>query len=272
MIYSLDGVSKVYAQGRTSVRALHGISLQVAEGEHIALLGHSGAGKSTLFRLLNATIRPTSGAVSFEGQDLSALTGMQIRTVRRRIGTIFQQHNLVPALTVLQNTLCGGLGRWSLAQTVKGLFRPQKQDVDKALAAIESVGLADKRHARADELSGGQQQRVAIARTLMQDPEVILADEPIASLDPRLGDEIIELLTSVAGGNNRTLIVSMHKAELAIERLSRAVALRQGTIEFDLASSHVDEKLLKDLYSNGKTAAATLKMDPRFRNEFNCLS
>ena len=114
MIYSLESVSKIYMQGRTQVRALEGVSLQVAEGEHVALLGHSGAGKSTLFRLLNATIRPTSGSVSFEGQDLTALTGTQIRSVRRRIGTIYQQHNLVPALTALQNTLCGGLGRWHL--------------------------------------------------------------------------------------------------------------------------------------------------------------
>jgi phosphonate transport system ATP-binding protein len=272
VIYSLDSVSKVYAQGRTNVRALNGISLEVTGGEHIALLGHSGAGKSTLFRLLNATIRPTSGAVSFEGQDLSALTGTQIRAVRRRIGTIYQQHNLVPALTVLQNTVCGGLGRWSLAHTLKGMFRPQKEDLDKALAAIESVGLTDKRHARADELSGGQQQRVAIARALMQDPDVILADEPTASLDPRLSDEIIDLLTRIAVENRRTLIVSMHKAEVAIQRLSRALALRDGTIEFDLASSHVNEKLLKELYSNGGRAAAKQKLEPGFRNEFNCLS
>jgi phosphonate transport system ATP-binding protein len=272
VIYSVDSVSKVYAQGRTNVRALHGISLQVTEGQHIALLGRSGAGKSTLFRLLNATIRPTSGAVSFEGQDLSVLTGTQIRTVRRRIGTIYQQHNLVPALTVLQNTLCGGLGRWSFAHTLKGMFRPEKQDLDKALSAIESVGLADKRHARADELSGGQQQRVAIARTLMQDPEVILADEPIASLDPTLAGEIIDLLTRIASENKRTLIVSMHKAELAIQRLSRAVALRDGKIEFDLASSDVNEKRLNELYSSRGTVALKSKMQAGFRNEFNCLS
>ena len=272
MIYSLDSVSKVYVQGRTNVRALRGVSLNVAHGAHIALLGHSGAGKSTLFRLLNATIRPTSGAVSFEGRDLSALTGTQIRTVRRRIGTIYQQHNLVPALTVLQNTLCGGLGRWSFAHTLKGMFRPQKQDLDRALSAIESVGLADKRQARADELSGGQQQRVAIARTLMQDPEVIPADEPNASLDPRLADEIIGLLTRIASENRRTLIVSMHKAELAIQRLSRAVALREGTIEFDLASSQVSEKLLRQLYSNSGTVAFKPTIQPGFRNEFNCLS
>ena len=272
MIYSLDSVSKVYLQGRTPVRALQGISLQVTEGEHIALLGHSGAGKSTLFRLLNATIRPSSGSVSFEGQNLAQLTGTQIRTVRRRIGTIYQQHNLVPALTALQNTLCGGLGRWSLTHTLKGMFRPQKQDLDKALQGLESVGLADKRYARADELSGGQQQRVAIARALMQDPEVILADEPIASLDPRLADEIIDLLTRIAAENQRTLILSIHKADIAIQRLGRAVALRGGALEFDLASSQVDEKLLRELYSFDAPASANEKREAAFRNEFNCLS
>jgi phosphonate transport system ATP-binding protein len=272
VIYSLNSVSKVYHQGHTPVRALQGISLHVKEGEHVALLGHSGAGKSTLFRLLNATIRPTSGSVSFEGEDLAALTGSQIRTVRRRIGTIYQQHNLVPALTALQNTLCGGLGRWSFAHTVKGMFRPQKHDVDKALSALESVGLADKRHARAGELSGGQQQRVAIARTLMQDPEVILADEPIASLDPRLADGIIDLLTRIAAENRRTLILSIHKADLAIQRLPRAVALRNGVLAFDLASSQVHERLLKELYSTGGSAAANEKREVAFRNEFNCLS
>ena len=272
MIYSLDSVSKIYMQGRTPVRALQGVSLRVTEGEHVALLGHSGAGKSTLFRLLNATIRPTSGMVCFEGQNLAALTGTQIRTIRRRIGTIYQQHNLVPALTALQNTLCGGLGRWSLTQTLKGMFRPQKQDLDKALSALESVGLADKRHARADELSGGQQQRVAIARALMQDPEVILADEPTASLDPRLADEIIDLLTRIAAENRRTLIISIHKADVAIQRLGRALALSNGSLTFDLATSQVNEKLLKELYSNSGSVAAKEKREVAFRNEFNCLN
>jgi len=272
MIYALDSVSKVYLQGRTRVRALHEVSLRVTGAEHIALLGPSGAGKSTLFRLLNATIRPTHGAVLFEGRDLTNMTGRQIRAVRQRIGTIYQQHNLVPSLTVLQNTLCGGLGRWSLAHTLKGMFRPQKPDLEKALSAIETVGLADKRHARADELSGGQQQRVAIARALMQDPDVILADEPVASLDPRLAEEVMDLLIQVAHDNRRTLIVSLHKVDVAIQRLPRVVALREGAVEFDAPSSQVNPTLLKELYSSGTPAARKEKNESGFRNEFNCLS
>ena len=271
MIYSVNSVSKEYWQGRAQVRALQDVSFQVTEGEHVALLGHSGAGKSTLFRLLNATIRPTAGSVVFEGQDLAEMTGGEIRNVRRRIGTVYQQHNLVPALTVTQNTLCGALGRWSLAHTLKGMIRHGKEDLEKAMAAIESVGLADKRNARADELSGGQQQRVAIARALMQDPEVILADEPIASLDPHLADEIIDLLIRIAADNRRTLIVSIHKADLGIRRIPRAVGLRHGKMHFDLASSHVTDKLLKDLYS-GAILIAKEKREAGFRNEFNCLS
>jgi phosphonate transport system ATP-binding protein len=271
VIYSLDSVSKVYLQGRRKVRALEGISLCVARGEHIALLGQSGAGKSTLFRVLNATIRPTAGSVFFEGQDLNAMGGVQIRAVRRRVGTIYQQHNLVPSLSVLQNTLCGALGRWSLGYTLKGLFRPDPQDLERAASAMESVGLGDKRYAPARELSGGQQQRVAIARALMQDPEVILADEPVASLDPRLADEIMDLLIRVAADGQRTLIVSLHKAEVAIQRLTRVVALRDGTVEFDEASSCVSEKLLKELYSSAP-AATKEKPEIGFRNEFNCLS
>jgi phosphonate transport system ATP-binding protein len=249
VIYSLDSVTKVYLQGRTTVRALGKVSLQISEGEHIALLGPSGAGKSTLFRLLNATLRPTTGSLLFEGKDLSRMTGAQIRSVRRSIGTIYQQHNLVPSLSVLQNTLCGGLGRWSFAHTLRGMLHPHRKDVEKAERAIECVGLIDKRDARADELSGGQQQRVAIARALMQDPDVILADEPVASLDPRLAEEIMDLLLRIAGDDKRTLVVSLHKVDVAIQRLPRIVALRNGSIEFDAASTDVSKRVLKDLYS-----------------------
>jgi len=271
VIYDLDSVSKVYEQGRDSVCALGKVSLRVSAGEHIALLGPSGAGKSTLFRLLNATIRPSGGSLLFEGKDLSGMNGSQIRSIRRRIGTIYQQHNLVPSLTVLQNTLCGSLGRWSLAHTIRGIFRPHRQDLEQALHAIDSVGLADKRYARADELSGGQQQRVAIARAVMQDPDIILADEPVASLDPRLAEEIMGLLTRIASANKRTLMISLHKVEVALQRLPRVVALRNGVVEFDAASSQVTEAVLKDLYSTD--ASVERKHEQAgLRHEFNCIS
>jgi phosphonate transport system ATP-binding protein len=272
VIYDLDSVTKTYTQGRSRIQALSKVSLQVRPGEQIALLGPSGAGKSTLFRLLNATIRANAGALMFEGKDLALMNGAQIRSVRRRIGTIYQQHNLVPSLTVLQNTLCGGLGRWSLAHTVRGMFRTHVNDFEHALSAIESVGLGDKRDAHAGELSGGEQQRVAIARALMQDPDVILADEPVASLDPRLADEIMDLLMRIASDTKRTLMVSLHKVDVALQRLPRVIALRDGAVEFDGAAASVSESLLKELYANAARSSERQNERAGFRHEFNCIS
>src|SRR5215467_9628667 len=165
MNYLLDAVGKEYVARRQTVWALQDVSLSVQKGEVLAVLGGSGAGKTTLFRLLNATLRPTSGSLRLDGRELGALSSADLRRTRRRIGTICQPHNLVPSLTVLQNTLCGCLGRWSLVETMRSVLSPAKADVEQALSANESVGLADKRDAYAGELSGGEQQRVAIART-----------------------------------------------------------------------------------------------------------
>src|ERR1700740_3262982 len=202
MIYSLDSVTKFFLQRREQVQALNGVTLQVRPGEQIALLGQSGAGKTTLFRLLNGTLRPT--------------TGCGIRAMQRRVGTIYQQHNLVPSLTALENTLCGALGRMSLLTTLSGILQPTKSDSELALHALEMVGLADKGAARADELSGGQQQRLATARVLMQSPDVILADEPTASLDPALAETITSLLVGLARDGHKTLIMAVHKIDLAL--------------------------------------------------------
>ena len=255
MIYRLEGVSKVYRQGHARVRALGGVTLDVAPGEHVALLGQSGAGKSTLFRLLNGTIRPTTGRVAFEGRDVGALSGADVRAMRRRIGTIYQQHNLVPSLTALENTLCGALGRWSLGRTLLSMVRPRQDDVALALDALRRVGLTDQRQARADELSGGQQQRVAIARVLMQDPEVILADEPVASLDPGLADEIIALLTRIAADGKRTLVVALHAVDLALQHFPRVVALRGGSVAFDAPSAEITSEQVRTLYATNTTPA-----------------
>src|SRR5258706_2805942 len=157
--------------GHRSTLALDGVSLDVAAGEHLSVLGTSGVGKTTLLRLVNAILRTTRGSVWVDGCDFGRMSSPELRGARRRIGTIYQQHNLVPSLTSLQNTLCGCLGRWSMAQTVLGIFRPGATDVQEAMHALELVGLPDKRFSRADELSGGQQQRLAIARVRMQKPE-----------------------------------------------------------------------------------------------------
>ena len=262
MNYSIENVSKDFFVGRRSAPVLDGVSLTVTAGEHLSVLGSSGAGKTTLFRLLNATLRPTRGAVRVDGCDFGVMSSAELRGARRRIGTIYQQHNLVPSLTSLQNTLCGCLGRWSMAQTVRSIFHPAKADVQEALHALELVGLADKRLSRADELSGGQQQRLAIARVLMQKPEVILADEPIASLDRALADEIISLLVRVGSEGQRTLIVALHKVELALEHFPRVIGLGEGKMRFDLPSNTVHEDVLQDLY--GKHTAGAVN---RLRTE-----
>jgi phosphonate transport system ATP-binding protein len=254
MIYSLKSVSKCFPERGGEVQALTCVTLQVRPGELLALLGQSGAGKTTLFRLLNVTLRPTVGVVLFDGDDTSLLSGRALRTMRRRVGTIYQQHNLVPSLTALENALCGALGRMSFFGTLRSIFQPAKTDLDRALHALELVSLVDKRNARADELSGGQQQRLAVARVLMQSPDVILADEPTASLDPTLAESITSLLVGLAREGKKTLIMAVHGVDVALRHFPRAVGLRDGGLSFDVPASEVCSDLLCTLYSqDGKS-------------------
>ncbi|HEX9574674.1 MAG TPA: phosphonate ABC transporter ATP-binding protein [Myxococcales bacterium] len=247
MIYDLRGISHLYAGRAGAVRALDDVTLRVSRGERVALLGPSGAGKSTLLRLLNATLRPTRGALCFESRDLSALGPGELRAVRRRIGTIFQHPSLVPSLTALQNALCGRLGSWNLLRSLRALVAPAPEDVRAGLAALETVGLSGKAAARADELSGGQQQRVAIARVLVQDPEVVLADEPFASLDPGLTVQLADLMFAVT--QRRTLVAAMHDVDLALQRFQRIVGVRAGRVVFDVPAAEVSPELLQELYA-----------------------
>jgi phosphonate transport system ATP-binding protein len=225
VIYRLDAVGKTYPSRRGEVASLARVSFAVAAGERVAVIGPSGAGKTTLFRLLNGTLRPSAGALAYAGRDVAAMSPREARAMRRRIGTIHQQALLVPSLSVLDNTLCGALGRWSLLHSLRSAVAP----------------------ARGDELSGGQQQRVAIARLVMQDPEVILADEPFASLDPALVDAIAELLLGLAAAG-RTLVCTLHDVGLALAMFPRVIALRGGELAFDAASAAVSRDALDRLY------------------------
>jgi phosphonate transport system ATP-binding protein len=254
VIYSLLSVTKSFPQRPAPVQALNGVTLQVRPGEQIALLGQSGAGKTTLFRLLNGTLRPTAGSVIFDGNDIASLSGSALRAMRRRVGTIYQQHNLVPSLTALENALCGALGRMSFLSTLRSIFQPTKADSELALHSLEMVGLADKRASRADELSGGQQQRLAAARVLMQSPDVILADEPTASLDPELAETMTFLLAGLARDGRKTLIMAVHRVDLALRHFPRVVGLRDGGLSLDAPSSEVKGDLLTTLYArDGKS-------------------
>lgn len=262
MIYSLKDVCKSYGTRNGAVRALDGLTFDVQKGERVALLGPSGAGKTTLFRLFNATLRPSSGSLRFDGRDLTAMSGRDLRSTRRRIGTIYQQPHLVPSLSALQNTLCGRLGSWSLIHTVRNIVRPNQCDNKQAIAALESVGLADKQNARADELSGGQQQRLTIARVLMQDPEVILADEPFASLDPALTETVGLLLINLVTNGKRTLVATMHDVELALRLFPRIIGIRHGHIVFDKPAARVDREAIRALYAGEQvTNAARLNSE-----------
>jgi phosphonate transport system ATP-binding protein len=258
MIYQVEGLTKEYATRHGMVSSLQSLDFNIREGEQVALLGPSGAGKTSLFRLLNATLRATSGSLLFGGKNVQKMSVQSLREMRRRIGTIYQQHHLVPSLSALENTLCGRLGRWSLLQTVQNLIYPSRQEVEGAMVALEKVGIADKRRARADELSGGQQQRLAIARVLLQDPDVILADEPVASLDPTLAESILSLLLNLAEAEKRTLVVALHDVEAALRHFPRIIALREGRIAFDAAPGELSQDTLESLYASGKTSKEIL--------------
>jgi phosphonate transport system ATP-binding protein len=249
-MYRLENARKVFPDGTVAVDE---VTLHIRPGERVAVIGPSGAGKTTLFRLLNATLRPTSGHLWFDEADLESLSGRRLRQLRRRIGTVYQQHNLVPQLRVVHNVLAGRLGRWSLPKAVWSLISPQERTV--ALGALEQVGIPEKLYARTAHLSGGQQQRVAIARVLVQDPDVILADEPVSSVDPTLGRTIIELLVQVAEGHHKTLVANLHAVAFALDFFPRVIGFRHGRIAFDLPAAAVTEQVLADLYVGTDTAA-----------------
>ena len=239
-VLALDAVSCRFG----SVAALHSVSLTVAKGDRIALVGPSGAGKSTLLSLLNGSLRPNEGTVQVLGRSLHLLSGSDRRKVQRQIGTVYQQHNLVGNLAVIHNVNAGCLGRWPLWKAMWSLVWPQ--NVKAAQQALAQLGIADKLYARTERLSGGQQQRVALARVLLQDPAIVLADEPVASVDPARSHDIMMQLMAL--GQNRTLVVSLHDVALARMYCDRIIGLRQGSILFDLPTADVSDEQLSALY------------------------
>jgi len=242
--YQLEQVSKIFPRHQIAVI---GLDLEVRKGEKVALIGPSGAGKTTLFRMLNCTLRPSAGKLFIDGEDIERLHGKRLRQMRRRIGTIYQQHNLVPRLRVLHNVLSGKLGQWSTVQSLISLARPR--DIAPAYDALRRVGIEDKILARTDELSGGQQQRVAIARVLVQEPEVILADEPVSSVDPSLASAIIKLLLDISESLHKTLLMNLHSVDLALAYFPRVIGIKEGRVLFDLSPDKISDGLLDDLYS-----------------------
>lgn len=229
-------------------KVLDGVDLTVAPGEAVALVGPSGAGKTTLLRLLTGAVRPAAGGVAVAGEVIADLTGARLRRLRSRIGFIHQDLRLVPNLRVSQNVLSGRLGRSSFPESLRMFLRPRRTDLEDVHRLLERVGIPEKMFERVDRLSGGQAQRVAVARALYQRPCLLLADEPVASVDPARGRATIELLTEICREEGLTLCVSLHNPDLVREFFPRAVGLRAGRVVFDRPTSAVEPTELTDLY------------------------
>jgi len=239
----VENLTKIYPNG---TQALHNVSFEVQDGEFLAVIGLSGSGKSTLLRCINRLIEPTSGKIYWNDIDITAAKGDDIRKIRRQIGMIFQQFNLVKRSTVMTNVLSGRLGYASTLTSMFHLF--SKEDQQRAIASLDQVGLADKAHVRADSLSGGQQQRVGIARALMQEPKIILADEPVASLDPVLAHSILKYLEQLNKDRGMTVLCSLHYLDLVHRYATRAIALKDGYLVFEGLPQQIDDAQFKAIY------------------------
>jgi len=239
----LDGVGKVFA-GR--IRALTDVSLEVREREFLVVLGLSGSGKSTLLRCINRLIDPTEGRIWIFGEEITAASGAELRRLRRQIAMIFQQFNIVRRHPALANVLSGTLGRASLLPSL--FLRFPAAERERALAALERVGLAGREMHRADTLSGGQQQRVAIARALMQEPRLILADEPVASLDPALRHSVMRHIEALNQDEGLTVICALHDVDLVRRYATRVVALREGRLVWEGLPDEIDRDTYREIY------------------------
>ncbi len=231
--------------------ALRDVSLEIGRGERVAIIGRSGAGKSTLLRIFNRLLRPTGGALLLDGQDVSHAQGRELRLVRRRVGMVFQQFNLVSRLSVLDNVLVGTLAQRRGLSVVPTLWRQfSKEERDWAMECLCSVGIGELAPKRATELSGGQQQRVAIARLLAQRADVILADEPIASLDPRSAEQVMSILKMINETHGVAVVTNLHQVDVATRFAQRIVGLREGQLVLDTTAERLDEALLEQLYGD----------------------
>jgi len=248
----LDGVTLTHANG---YRALHQIDLHIGKGEQVAIIGPSGAGKTSLLRLLGTGLMPGAGQVQVLNQETTALGRRALRQLRTRIGLIHQSPPLPPRQRVVTAVLAGRLGQWSLLRALVSLCYPL--DAAGAHAALEPLDLADKLFARCDQLSGGQLQRVGIARVLYQQAELLLADEPVSAMDPRLAEHTLGLLRQEATRRGVTLIASLHAVDLALRHFPRLIGLHDGCVLFDLPADDVSPTHMAQLYANDSLSPCT---------------
>ena len=242
-----ENVSKRYPNG---FEALKNINLTIEQGEFVAIIGLSGAGKSTLIRTINRMHDISDGTLTVDGTDVMTLHGKSLRSFRRRIGMIFQSFNLITRTTVIKNVLTAFVPDMPWWRATFGIFT--KEEKLKALDSLDKVGILDKAFVRADQLSGGQQQRVALARTLAQNPQIILADEPVASLDPVTAKQVMDDFKRINRDMNITVLINIHHVELALQYASRVIGIRAGEVVYDGTVENVTHQVLDSIYQGGE--------------------
>ncbi len=244
-ILEFQNVSKVY---NNTAKALDNVSFSIDEGEFVSIIGPSGAGKSTVLRCINRLIDATSGNIIYDGQNVMKLKKRELRQVRTKTGMIFQHYNLVNRLSVIENVLHGKLGQKSTGCGVIGAY--SEQEKERAFSILDELGLADQAYKRCDELSGGQKQRVGIARSIMQDPKLILCDEPIASLDPRASKVIMDHLQKINRERKITCIVNLHQVDVALKYSERIIGVSAGKIVFDGRPDELTDDKIHAIYGS----------------------
>lgn len=242
-LLEVRGVSKIYNGG---TKALSGIDFSVSEGEFISIIGPSGAGKSTLLRCINRMIEATEGKIQIDGIDILNVKKNDLKRIRRKIGMIFQHYNLVNRLSALENVLHGRLGYKTTVQGILGLY--DEQENEKAFALLEKLGVSDQAYKRCDQLSGGQKQRIGIARALIQDPRIVLCDEPIASLDPNASKIIMDHLYNINKEMGITCLLNLHQVDVAVKYSSRIIGINNGAIVYDGTPSNLTKDHIKAIY------------------------
>lgn len=242
-VIQYKGITKTFPDG---TKALKNVNLTINDGEFVVIVGMSGAGKSTLIRCLNRLVEPTEGELLVDGVDITKMNEAELRRWRTKVGMIFQNYNLVKRSSVLRNVLAGRLGHIGTMRSLLGMFPPS--DIEMAKRALERVGLSEKIYNRADALSGGQQQRVSIARALMQEPKLILADEPVASLDPPTSHAVMRDLKRINREDKITTLVNLHFIDMAQEYADRIIGMRAGEVVFDGPGKDVTEQTFEEIY------------------------
>jgi len=247
-ILNIKNLSKAYNKNEN--KALNQVSISINSGEFISVIGPSGAGKSTLLRCINRMVDATDGNIVFNGQNITNVKGKTLRKVRTNIGMVFQSYNLVNRLSVLENVLHGRLGYKSTVGGALGFYTEDEKK--EAFDILDQLGLLKHAYKRCDELSGGQKQRVGIARALMQNPKLILCDEPIASLDPKSSRVIMDHLLEINKTRNITCIVNLHQVDFAVKYSERIIGINDGTIVYDGSAKTINDNLLSTIYKSGQ--------------------